>query len=745
MTRRLLPAATAVALLTLTPVAAAGADAPIKVERWRAGHASTGGAGPFASVRDARPAGRVAWRPALRDLRAASTRGVVVRDGGSDEPASFVSANVPFTAFSDADRAAGRGDDFLAEYGEAFGIAQPSTELDLVETERDALGMTHLRYEQRYRGLPVVGHELRLHLGRTAVRAVNGNFAPAIAVPTTPAVAADDAAATAELALADEAAGADASDPDLVVHVDEAGEASLAWRMEVDGDAGEGAWNVTVDAENGIVLEQWSTVREAKDRLVRDAQGRWGTFNQDGTWSVKSVIRRAEGAPVSADNLVNFAYDNTGAVYDYYYTTFGRESYDGFDSQIVSIVHVGKDYANAFWDGRRLAFGDGNRCWRGFSRSVNVVAHEFTHGVVGSEVTLPYVRESGALDESYADVFGTLSELAAGVDDDWVVGDDLAKGAIGCPTEIRDLANPTVGHLSEWRDTVDDNGGVHVNSGIPSLAAVTLAQTPGVTLDDVEQIYYRALTVHLPPSASFDQHRAALVQAATDIRPALVDEVTQALDSVGLDGTPATNTQLVGVAPLTLKTITPAKGESVTVRGRLVDDLGNPIAGRRVQIKTQAGIFLSGKTAADGSWSVRLGSQLWRSIGWRATFPGGGGLAAAASVAGGHIYVRPTLRATTNLRLRNGHFKVSSGKRFLLLGISNPPMYGASVPIQYRWSRNARWRTLGSYPVGGDGRFGVYLSVRAPGSTLWIRHRYDGGKLKPWMDAESKQIAIDIR
>jgi hypothetical protein len=393
-----------------------------------------------------------------------------------------------------------------------------------------------------------------------------------------------------------------------------------------------------------------------------------------------------------------------------------------------------------------MTFGDGNRCFRALGRGLDVVAHEFTHGVTESTANLRYAGDAGALNESYSDVLGAMVD-----GDDWTMGEDVAKAVVGCPAAVRDLEDPTrfdqPMDTSEYFDTRTDNRGVHTNSGIPNHAAYLLAEDPvyGIGRADTAAIYYRALTTYVTATDDFVGNRAALIEAASDLFGAVspqVDAVRQAQDAVGIPEIEQA-AALRNVTPSGERRLRP--GDPVVFSGQLVHAFdGTPVIGRKVEIQTNGGTFMSGRTNLNGRWTLRL-PALPYNVSWRAVFRGGGDLGASAATPTRWLLVKPTLRAFTNLPMRSGHYKAQSGKRFLLQGSSKPRMWGAAIQAQYRWSRSGRWKSLGYARAGRDGRFGGTLRLSGSGYTIWIRHVYDGGKKRGWLDAESKPIAIDVR
>ena len=229
---------------------------------------------------------------------------------------------------------------------------------------------------------------------------------------------------------------------------------------------------------------------------------------------------RSEGSPPSPDNEVNNAYDGAGDVYYLYLQEFKRDSLDGQGMTIVSTVHFRQDYDNAAWNGKQMIFGDGGQFFRPLPGSLSVIGHELSHGVVQFSGGLIYSEQSGALNESFADIFGVLTEQRqkgqSAAQADWLVGGGLflpgingvALRSLKAPGTAYD--DPILGkdpqpyHMDSYVCTNKDNGGVHINSGIPNHAFYLLAQllggnawqTPG-------QIWYQTLQAVTDPNTNF--------------------------------------------------------------------------------------------------------------------------------------------------------------------------------------------------------------------------------------------------
>jgi Zn-dependent metalloprotease len=206
--------------------------------------------------------------------------------------------------------------------------------------------------------------------------------------------------------------------------------------------------------------------------------------------ALPGTLVRAEGQSPVADVSVNEAYDGLGATFEFYLKAYQRNSIDDHGLPLISTVHYGTGYDNAFWNGQQMVFGDGDgQIFNRFTISLDVIGHELTHGVTGSEVNLTYLRQSGALNESVSDVFGSLVKQYAlkqtASEADWLIGAGLltfqnqALRSMKAPGTAYDNnllgKDPQPADMAHYVHTAQDNGGVHINSGIPNHAFFLVA------------------------------------------------------------------------------------------------------------------------------------------------------------------------------------------------------------------------------------------------------------------------------
>ena len=256
-----------------------------------------------------------------------------------------------------------------------------------------------------------------------------------------------------------------------------------------------------------------SVTAPVKQRTIYDAQH---------TQQLPGNVARTEGAPASADVNVNEAYDGLGATFDFYLQAYHRNSIDDAGMPMNASVHFGNNYDNAFWNGQQMVFGDGDgKLFNRFTISLDVIGHELTHGVTEHTAALAYSGQSGALNESISDVFGSLIKQYINQQTadkaDWLIGAGLlASGVKGVAlrsmkapgTAYNDPVlgkDPQPANMKGYVHTLSDNGGVHTNSGIPNhafyLAAVAIG---GNAWDKAGRIWYDTLAdPHVKHNASF--------------------------------------------------------------------------------------------------------------------------------------------------------------------------------------------------------------------------------------------------
>ncbi len=505
--------------------------------------------------------------------------------------------------------------DFLTANRSLLRIENPAAEFSLLRTTKDNDGTTHLRYQQKYAGIEVWASDIYVHAGSDGrVSLFNGTYHPTpVGLNTTAAIPSSQAvnAVQHDLAARKDVPSIPASLQHIlgstvpavrqVIWYDNAQFPHLAWfveqRTNLDKD-----WYYFVDAQTGVILHSYNNVESdgpttGSGTDLNGAQRNFGTYQTSSEYfmvdasqpmfnSTASQIPQnpigaivgldLRGNDLSAQSTIYFVASNNNTwtdasavssqynasvVYNFYRTVFGRNSINDSGMTIYSIVHVtsnGSPMDNAFWSGQVMCYGDGNTLFKPLAGGFDVAAHEMTHGVTQHSANLVYQNQSGALNESMSDVFASVVDSA-----NWTIGEQVIKDFTAFPTgALRDMSNPHNGGtngdpawqpatMAEFVSTTSDNGGVHVNSGIPNFAFYHVANVIG--RPSAAAIWYKALTAYLTSAAQFVDARIATESAATQLYGSGSAELTavkNAWDAVGVtEGTatqPPPSSHIVG-------------------------------------------------------------------------------------------------------------------------------------------------------------------------------------------------------
>ncbi|AHA31078.1 bacillolysin [Exiguobacterium sp. Leaf187] len=330
-------------------------------------------------------------------------------------------------------------------------------------------------------------------------------------------------------------------------------------------------WTYFIDANSGKVLNKFDQLAHATGTTVLGTSATFNTTLSGSTYYLQDTTRgkgvytydakNRTSLPgtlwADADNVFNATYDraavsahvNAAKTYDFYKNTYGRNSYDNAGARLNSTVHYSTNYNNAFWDGTKMVYGDGDgTTFVALSGALDVVAHELTHAVTEYTAGLVYQNESGAINEAVSDIMGTVAEYTVGSNFDWLVGEDIYTPGVSGDA-LRSMSNPAAygdpDHYSKRYTGTQDNGGVHINSGIINKAAYLLGNggtfynvsVTGIGVPKLGAIYYRALNTYLTPNSNFSSLRAAVIQSAKDLYGSTSAEATAAaksFDAVGV-------------------------------------------------------------------------------------------------------------------------------------------------------------------------------------------------------------------
>ena len=256
-------------------------------------------------------------------------------------------------------------------------------------------------------------------------------------------------------------------------------------------------------------------------------------YDASDSFELPGKVARSEGDPATGDAAVDEAYDGLGITYNFFWDIYGRNSIDDKGMQLVATVHYGQSYSNAFWSGKQAIFGDGDgKIFNRFTIAVEIIADTIAYGIISNEVQLNYWQQSGALQESLSNVFGSLVKqyaLKQTADQaEWLLGAGLlasgVKGkALGSMIEPGTAYDdPVIGkdsqqaHMRNYVRTTADNGGVRLNSGIPNHAFCLIAiALGGYAWEKAGRIWYESLRdKRLKPDAQFrDFARITLANA----------------------------------------------------------------------------------------------------------------------------------------------------------------------------------------------------------------------------------------
>ena len=272
-------------------------------------------------------------------------------------------------------------------------------------------------------------------------------------------------------------------------------------------------------------VETVISVSEQKERRIYDAKNKS---------TLPGVLVRVEGGAPVNDPAADEAYDGAGWTYDLYKNVYRRNSVDDKGLTLDSTVHFSEKYDNAFWNGAQMVYGDGDgKIFNRFTKAIDVIGHELTHGVTQYTAKLEYQDQSGALNEHISDVFGSIVKQYSlkqnAIQADWLIGQGLftpkihgvALRSMKAPGTAYD--DPLIGKdpqpatMSDYNDTTEDNGGVHINSGIPNHAFYLIsADIGGYSWEKSGMIWYKTLDL-LEKNSNFEDMAACTFEAAGNL------------------------------------------------------------------------------------------------------------------------------------------------------------------------------------------------------------------------------------
>ncbi|RRB06445.1 M4 family metallopeptidase [Larkinella rosea] len=543
-----------------------------------------------ASVRKGSP--RMAAGVTSPQFDAQSLKLRIVRDTATNLPV-YIENHSPVSANKGARMSARMSAfSFMNQIKGLLKIEKPEEQFEITTTETDQLGQTHIRMAQHFQGIPVYGSELVAHLTNGTVTLLNGQFRLAKNASTTPRLSLKEATDRAFQDVGKESIvrsfgqnifNMKPSEGALCFYP-EGEKMTLAYQLTIRPNMIE-RWQYMIDAQTGAVLNKYNHTCgvdgpvKASGKDLNGVMQTFQTYQSGSTYYLldasrsmfdakKSTIQKPVGAIVTYDarnkqnengsfsiydvtskdnktwtaNAIS-AHGNAGLAYEYYEKTHKRTSLDGKGGTMVSIVNVledGEPMDNAYWSGEFMAYGNGNKSCKPLAGGLDVAGHEMTHGVIEKTANLIYQDQSGAINESMADVFGAMVDR-----DDWLIGDDIVLKTVFPTGAMRSFINPnqngkgTRGYqpktMAEFLVTKSDNGGVHGNSGITNYAFYLFATKIGK--EKAEQVYYRTLTKYLTLKSQFLDLRLGVIRSATDLygeNSAETKAAKDAFDAVGI-------------------------------------------------------------------------------------------------------------------------------------------------------------------------------------------------------------------
>ncbi|MBO9703138.1 MAG: M4 family metallopeptidase [Sporocytophaga sp.] len=504
--------------------------------------------------------------------------------------------------------------DYLNSISSLTKISNPEQDFVIKSIQADGLGKKHVKLIQKYKGIKVNASEVVVHFNQSNVAEIfNGNYhlikneidvKPVVDSKTAVNTVINDLSSKTlykrEFNDAEKRIVSHSTpEVDTVIYEDNGlvKRYVLAYKISICPNKLE-SWEYFVDAKSGNILKSLKITCHAdgpRTATAIDLNGVNRTFNtyQEGSNYYLVDIARPmynvannTGAIITMDannsfgdgfkvqNIVSSnntwssraavsAHYNAGIAYDYFRTAHNRNSIDGNEGTIYSVINVadedGTALDNAYWNGKAMFYGNGNTAFKPLAGGLDVAGHEMTHGVVQNTANLKYEGESGAINESMADIFGSMMDSS-----DWQLGEDVVKLSVFPSGALRSLSDPHNGgsslndngfqprHMSEKYTGTQDNGGVHVNSGIPNWAFYKYATSLN-SRRKAAAVFYRALSNYLTANSKFIDLRIAVIQSAKDLYGNSSGEAAQAaiaFDAVGItDGTGGDYTSTFPVNP----------------------------------------------------------------------------------------------------------------------------------------------------------------------------------------------------
>ena len=439
------------------------------------------------------------------------------------------------------------------------------------KNQTDNLGFKHIRVTQEYKGIPVVGSEIIVHINnKEDIYMINGKYQSSLNIDIVPTISETDALSIGTDEQVNKENIRISVKPSLVIY-----NAKLTWFYILEHDGREpGKWYYYIDAKNGKKLNYYNNIKYAAPSQGSGSAENITGGRLDGEDGSNVTI---EGFKETSGNYFLYSFDHVWGIYDtdasdweqqtgsnnwgtsdraavscaknfedtqnYVSTVLGRNSFDDNGAFARADIHVDDNYVNAYWDGSKFNFGDGDGSTATALTILDVSAHEYGHAITQYTSNLVYQDESGALNEAYSDILGTAVEFAkqssgtgaypnaqAGKSD-WLIGEDcwVSDVALRDMKDPQRFGQPSYYHGTKWYSGTGDHGGVHTNSGVANFAYYLLAEggsgnndghsytITGIGKVEAAAVALRANYHYHTSTSNYEDARIAWIQAATDL------------------------------------------------------------------------------------------------------------------------------------------------------------------------------------------------------------------------------------
>jgi Zn-dependent metalloprotease len=461
-----------------------------------------------------------------------------------------------------------------------------SESFKLIKTESDQIGYTHYRYQLHLHGFLVEDAVFYIHSKNGYIISANGEYYPNLSVSSkSPSISISNAITIAKNSIEKNKGNWNdkvTTAPQLVIINSLNNGAFLTYKTDIYSQTPLVRKYIYVEASSGNIVNERNRIHHTD--VVGTANTKYNGTKQitadsySGSYRLRETGRgngintydlntsTSYGAAVdftdsdnvwtTTTNQDDAAYDahfGSEATYDYYFNNFGRNSYDNSGATINSYVHYDNGFVNAFWDGTQMTYGDGDGSSYTALTSIDVVGHEITHAVTENSAGLIYSYESGALNESFSDIFGIVIDFEENPSTaNYLMGDQFSVSG----TPFRSMSNPNIyGHPdtyngTNWESGSVDNGGVHTNSGVQNYWFYLLTNggsgtndignsfsVSGIGMEAAAAISYRNLTTYLTANSQYSDARNYAIQSAIDLYGSCSAEViatTNAWYAVGV-------------------------------------------------------------------------------------------------------------------------------------------------------------------------------------------------------------------